>query len=83
MTPADLRDVAVRLAREAGEMALAGRRAGRVSATTKSSPTDMVTEFDRRSERMICDGLAAARPDDAIVGEEGASTSGTTGLTWH
>lgn len=83
MTPADLRDVAVRLAREAGEMALAGRRAGRVSATTKSSPTDMVTEFDRASERMICDGLATARPDDAIVGEEGASRPGTTGLTWH
>lgn len=64
-------------------MALAGRRAGRVSATTKSSPTDMVTEFDRASEQMICDGLAAARPDDAIVGEEGASRPGTSGLTWH
>lgn len=83
MNPADLRDLAARLARDAGEMALAGRRAGRVSATTKSSPTDMVTEFDRRSEKMICDGLAAARPHDAIVGEEGASRSGTSGLTWH
>ena len=83
MSPAQLRDLAERLAREAGEMALAGRRAGRVSATTKSSPTDMVTEFDRASEAMICAGLAAARPDDAIVGEEGASRSGTSGLTWH
>lgn len=83
MNPSDLRDLAVRLAREAGEMALAGRRAGGVSATTKSSPTDMVTEFDRASEKMICDGLVAARPDDAIVGEEGASRPGNSGLTWH
>jgi myo-inositol-1(or 4)-monophosphatase len=42
----------------------------------------MVTEFDRASERLIVERLAAARPDDAIVGEEGTATHGTTGVHW-
>lgn len=78
-----LRDLAVNMARRAGDMALAGRRAGRIDAVTKSSPTDMVTAFDRASEEMIVADLAAARPDDGIVGEEGASRRGTSGLEWH
>ena len=81
--PLRLRDLAETMARRAGDMALAGRRAGRVDAVTKSSPTDMVTEFDRASEEMIVTDLVAARPDDGIVGEEGASRPGTSGLEWH
>lgn len=64
-------------------MALAGRRAGLANVQTKSTATDMVTEFDRASEQMIVDGLIRLRPDDAIVGEEGASRPGTSGITWH
>ena len=79
----DLRVVAERLAREAGDMALRGRRSGDVAATTKSSPTDMVTQYDKASEELITAGLAALRPDDGIVGEEGASRDGTSGITWH
>lgn len=78
-----LRAIAEQLARQAGDMALAGRRSGTVSADTKSSPTDMVTQFDRASEEMITTGLRQLRPLDAIIGEEGASTSGTSGITWH
>lgn len=78
-----LRDVAERLARAAGDMALAGRRSGTPTAGTKSSPTDMVTQYDTASEAMITAGLAELRPLDAIVGEEGASRSGTSGITWH
>ena len=80
---AELRSVAERLAREAGDMALRGRKSGAVPATTKSSPIDMVTEYDKASEKMIVEGLARLRPDDGIVGEEGASTDGTSGITWH
>ena len=43
----------------------------------------MVTEFDRASEVLIVEGMRAARPEDAIVGEEGASVSGTSGITWY
>lgn len=87
MSETDERDVLRRLAestaRRAGDMALAGRRSGQVQADTKSSPTDMVTAFDRASEEMIVSDLTSARPDDAIVGEEGASRPGTSGLEWH
>jgi myo-inositol-1(or 4)-monophosphatase len=70
---AGLRDLAVSVAREAGEMLAA--RAGRVEVTaTKSSPTDVVTEMDRRSEELIRSRILAARPSDAVLGEEGGQT---------
>lgn len=78
-----LRLVAESLAREAGDMALRGRKSGPLTVTTKSSPIDVVTKFDKASEAMITEGLAKVRPDDAIIGEEGASKQGTTGITWH
>jgi myo-inositol-1(or 4)-monophosphatase len=68
--PVALRDLAVSVAREAGE--LLASRAGRVEvAATKSSPTDVVTEMDRRSEELIRSRILAVRPSDAILGEEG------------
>ena len=79
----ELRSIAEQLARAAGDMALAGRKSGDVTATTKSSPTDMVTQYDKASEDMITAGLREVRPDDGIVGEEGASRDGTSGITWH
>lgn len=79
----ELRIIAEQLARAAGDMALAGRKSGDVTATTKSSPTDMVTQYDKASEDMITAGLRELRPDDGIVGEEGASRDGTSGITWH
>jgi myo-inositol-1(or 4)-monophosphatase len=74
--------LAARLARLAGTTALAGRGADRPDAATKSSVTDMVTEFDRAAERTIVEGIAAARPDDAVVGEEGTDAAGTSGVRW-
>jgi fructose-1,6-bisphosphatase/inositol monophosphatase family enzyme len=79
----ELRAIAEQLARAAGDMAFAGRKSGIVTATTKSSPTDMVTQYDKASEDMITAGLRELRPDDGIVGEEGASREGTSGITWH
>ncbi len=84
-----LRSFAEDLARLAGTEALAGRRSlgtgtGRtLDHDTKSSPTDPVTEYDRAAERLIVDAIRARRPDDAIVGEEGADHPGTSGLEWH
>ena len=66
----ELRTLAVSVAREAGD--LLADRAGQVEvAATKSSPTDVVTEMDRRSEELIRSRILAARPSDAILGEEG------------
>lgn len=79
---ADLAALAVRLAEEAGDMVRAGREAGLADVTTKSTGTDMVTEYDKASEQLIVDGITSARPDDAIVGEEGTDTPGSTGIRW-
>jgi myo-inositol-1(or 4)-monophosphatase len=75
------------LAREVGLEAaafVAGRRpAGRVDvAATKSSPTDVVTEIDEASERLIRERIFAARPDDGFVGEEGNDVVGTSDVEW-
>ncbi len=43
---------------------------------TKSSLTDVVTEMDRRAEALITQQVRAARPGDAILGEEGGETHG-------
>jgi myo-inositol-1(or 4)-monophosphatase len=49
---------------------------------TKTTLTDMVTATDRASERLIVEGIRAARPDDAILGEEGTADQGTSGVRW-
>jgi histidinol phosphatase-like enzyme (inositol monophosphatase family) len=85
MTPTSANEalaVAKQLARAAGDMALAGRKAGLHNVQTKSTGTDMVTEFDRASEAMIFDGLRTLRPLDSVVGEEGAAHSGESDITW-
>src|SRR5690242_17657511 len=74
----ELRSVAVGVAREAGDML--ADRAGQVEvAATKSSPTDVVTAMDRRSEELIRARILAGRPGDAILGEEGGQTGDTAG----
>jgi myo-inositol-1(or 4)-monophosphatase len=74
----ELRSVAVGVAREAGDML--ADRAGQVEvAATKSSPTDVVTEMDRRAEELIRARILATRPADAILGEEGGQTGDADG----
>src|SRR6187401_664836 len=80
--PDALLDLAERLGRSAADLVSSARRSGPVRFETKSTVTDMVTEYDHASEVVIVDGLHEARPDDGIVGEEGADTAGTSGITW-
>jgi myo-inositol-1(or 4)-monophosphatase len=51
-------------------------------AATKSTATDVVTEADRASEDLIRRMIAAKRPDDAFLGEEGDDVVGTSGVRW-
>lgn len=74
-------DVASRLAREAGTLIREGRAGAEVTAT-KSSAIDIVTQMDVASEALLRRLLAQWRPDDAILGEEGDDTQGTSGITW-
>jgi myo-inositol-1(or 4)-monophosphatase len=78
----DLAALATTLARQAGEAVNELRDDAVAGATTKSSPTDPVTEADRAAERIVVDGILAARPDDGIIGEEGTERTGTSGLDW-
>ncbi|WP_116247136.1 inositol monophosphatase family protein [Nocardiopsis sp. FIRDI 009] len=79
--PEELRALAVHVAAEAGELAAEGQR-GVTVLDTKSSPTDVVTKMDRAAEELIRTRLLQARPDDAILGEEGGGESGTSGVRW-
>jgi myo-inositol-1(or 4)-monophosphatase len=82
--PPDLRELlalASDLALEAGHIHADGRRQA-LTIETKSSPTDLVSQIDKAAERLIVDRLRRERPDDGILGEEGASRAGTSGLRW-
>ena len=74
--------LATRLAGGAARLQREGLERARTDLGTKSSATDMVTEVDRACEELIVDGIRAARPDDGILGEEGTSIAGTSGLRW-
>jgi myo-inositol-1(or 4)-monophosphatase len=49
---------------------------------TKTSATDMVSDVDRASEDAVNRILSELRPDDGILGEEGTSRVGTSGVRW-
>jgi myo-inositol-1(or 4)-monophosphatase len=50
--------------------------------SSKSTPTDLVTELDTWSEGHITARILGARPHDGIKGEEGVDVVGTSGVTW-
>jgi myo-inositol-1(or 4)-monophosphatase len=81
-SPLELRDLAVEIATEAGELAHRRRREGVSIAASKSTIADIVTEADREVEALIRARLAAVRPDDGFLGEESGDAEGTTGITW-
>jgi myo-inositol-1(or 4)-monophosphatase len=49
---------------------------------TKISATDMVSEADFAAEAAVSEVIASRRPDDSVLGEEGTSSSGTSGVRW-
>lgn len=82
VSPVELADIATELARAAGTMAREGRAGGLASFDTKSTATDVVTEYDRAAESLIVGELRVRRPDDGVIGEEGSAVSGTSGIDW-
>jgi myo-inositol-1(or 4)-monophosphatase len=79
---ADLRDLALATARDAGELVLRLRDQGVEVAGTKTSATDIVTLADQAAEALVKDRLLGARPDDGMIGEEGDDLPGTSGVVW-
>lgn len=78
----ELRQLAERIATEAGNFLVAGLNQNRIAIDTKSTGTDMVTEMDRGAEKLIVDAILTTRPDDGLLGEEGAQRKGSSGFRW-
>ncbi|HEX4563476.1 MAG TPA: inositol monophosphatase family protein [Solirubrobacteraceae bacterium] len=81
----NLLGVAVEAARMAGERLARRARAGaETSVSSKSTPTDLVSEADVDSERAIRELLRERRPHDGFVGEETevARETGDSGYSW-
>lgn len=79
---AELLGVALEAAHRAGAFLRDGRPDDLGVAATKTSAVDVVTEMDIASEKLITDFFAERRPDDGVLGEEGASSEGTSGVQW-
>jgi myo-inositol-1(or 4)-monophosphatase len=79
--PEELAELARAVAAETGELLLS--RHGQVAVMqTKSSPTDVVTEMDTAAEALIRRRILAARPGDAILGEEGGQVGAGGAVRW-
>ena len=78
----ELLEVAKNAARLAAAVHRRALDSGNVKFDTKSSASDLVTEIDRESERVLVETIRAARPNDEIVGEEGTNVSGSSGVRW-
>ncbi|MEO7124670.1 MAG: inositol monophosphatase family protein [Nakamurella sp.] len=81
MMDAELHSLAIAIARETGGY-LAAHAGDHLSVSTKSSPTDTVTNVDRSAEALIVRRITESRPDDGILGEEGTSRPSMTGVRW-
>lgn len=79
---AELLDTALDAAARAGAFLRDGRPDDLGVAATKSSAVDVVTEMDIATEKLITGLIAERRPDDGVLGEEGAAVEGTTGVQW-
>jgi myo-inositol-1(or 4)-monophosphatase len=82
MVPGGVYELAVRMAREAGELLAERFRRPVGGIETKSSAIDMVSDADRESEALLRDLLARHRPCDAVLGEEQGGAAGSSGLRW-
>jgi myo-inositol-1(or 4)-monophosphatase len=70
------------VAREAGARLLEAFAGPATGVAAKSTPTDLVSAADQAAEELIRSRLAAARPDDGFLGEEGGDEVGSSGLRW-
>ena len=72
-------ELAADLVLSAGRLADRMRTAG-LRVEEKTSISDVVSDADKAAEALIVERLAQERPDDGVLGEEGAAAPG--GRTW-
>ena len=76
----ELLELAQRVGRDAG--ALLMERPPAFEIESKSTAIDIATQMDKKAEKFIVESLLAARPEDGIIGEEGAAVPSKSGITW-
>ena len=76
----ELLELAEQIAKKAGELLMS--RPTNFELDQKSGVLDFATQMDHESEKLIVSEILAARPDDSIIGEEGANRKGSSGYTW-
>jgi myo-inositol-1(or 4)-monophosphatase len=74
--------LALRAARAGAAAIAAVVAAGGVRTDFKSGGHDLVTSADKAAEVAVIEVIRTARPDDAILGEEGGAHAGTSGSRW-
>ena len=80
--PAELLELAVEAAHEAGAVLLERFAREATGVRTKSTETDLVSDADTAAERVIFETISSVRPADGWVAEEGTSARTETGITW-
>lgn len=80
--PSRILELATEAARAAGRLLLDRFERPARGVATKSTPTDLVSDADRESERLLVELVRSRRPDDGIISEEGEDGSSRSGLTW-
>ena len=80
--PHALLDLAVRAAQAAGALLVDRFHRPASGVELKSSQTDPVSNADHDAEALITGLLHEERPGDSVLGEEGAGTTGASGLGW-
>ncbi|MCJ0702116.1 inositol monophosphatase family protein [Frigoribacterium faeni] len=74
-------ELAEHLVRGAADLAIRMRDEG-VASERKTSNADLVSAADRAAEELIGETLARERPDDGLIGEEGAASVSRDGRAW-
>ena len=76
------RDIVYNAGRLAWRLREGKQARGGLATEYKTSVSDVVTEADRAAEQFVAEVLELLRPDDGVVGEEGASRPSKSGRVW-
>jgi myo-inositol-1(or 4)-monophosphatase len=76
----ELLNLAESIALKAGS--LLTNRPSKFDLDEKSGVFDFATQMDHESEKLIVSEILAVRPDDGLIGEEGANRDSKSGVTW-
>lgn len=77
---AELLELAEKIASEAGELLM--NRPPKFDLDEKSGVFDFATQMDHESEKLIVSRILSSRPEDGLLGEEGANKESSSGITW-